>query len=785
MHATALREPAAGAPPAVLPAAGDQGRGRDTLLAAAVGLLLVAAPVGSLWLERPPAPFADSALATEFSAARAARHLERIAAEPHPVASAGHDRVRDYLVERLAGMGLDTRVERSVALRPSRRPPFTLASVENVVGTVPGAAGRKTVLVTAHYDSVAVGPGAGDNGAGVAVVLEAVRALRAGGPLKNGLTVLFTDAEESGLLGARAAVEDAEWARQVGVVINWDARGSEGPVLMFETSERNAQLIAELSRSGARPVTSSAMGRVYRMLAFGTDFTVFRRAGAPGLNFAFIDGAEVYHSRLDSPDRVNQATLQDAGGILSALLRHFGDLDLERASSEDATYFSLWGRGLVRYGSLVARAVAAAVMILALGVTLASFRRVEGRLGSWIAGAAGSLFAAAVTYVTAGALLWLATGNRRAGFLMTAYHRSEYNAAFVLIALAVSGGLYAVLRSRFDAVPLATGAWAPWLLLLLVAAVFAPETSYIFAWPLLASVGALALLARARGRAPSLPEGLGIGLLTAAAVSLVASLARLTLSAVGVGRARYVLIFVTLFMGLLLPAFELIRRRWPAVLPLYAGGVAAALLVAAAVRSGRSAERPQPNSLFYALNGSAEKAVWASFDDEPDEFTRPFLSADPADDNLAGFVPPAPMRYRVRSAPVLGVPLPDARVEDGPPLADRRTRRIHIRSMRGARVLSVSVNTLTGISAADVNGRTLPGAEKPGEWGFTYLNVPPEGIRLAVTTESDAPLTLTVYDQTQGLPSLPEFPDPVRPADYLPANLPYSDALVTSRVFSF
>jgi len=53
-----------------------------------------------------------------------------------------------------------------------------------------------------------VGPGAADDGAAVAAVLETVRALRTQAPLRNDLVVLLIDGEENGLLGAQAVVRD-------------------------------------------------------------------------------------------------------------------------------------------------------------------------------------------------------------------------------------------------------------------------------------------------------------------------------------------------------------------------------------------------------------------------------------------------------------------------------------------------------------------------------------------------------------------------------------------------
>jgi len=84
------------------------------------------------------------------------------------------------------------------------------------------------VLLVAHYDSVPTGPGANDDGVGVATLLETARALTASAPLQNDVIFLFTDSEETGLLGAQAFVTEHLWAKEVEVVLNFEGRGNGG-----------------------------------------------------------------------------------------------------------------------------------------------------------------------------------------------------------------------------------------------------------------------------------------------------------------------------------------------------------------------------------------------------------------------------------------------------------------------------------------------------------------------------------------------------------------------------
>ena len=98
-----------------------------------------------------------------------------------------------------------------------------------MIAWLPGIANSKAVMLVAHYDSVPNGTGASDDGAGVVALLETVRAVKSTAPLKNDVIFLFTDGEETGLLGANAFISEHPWAKDVGLVLNFEAREICGP----------------------------------------------------------------------------------------------------------------------------------------------------------------------------------------------------------------------------------------------------------------------------------------------------------------------------------------------------------------------------------------------------------------------------------------------------------------------------------------------------------------------------------------------------------------------------
>jgi hypothetical protein len=319
--------------------------GSSTAVVVFIILSLELVPFFAIRSLMPPNSLAETAPEKQFSSARAAKHVAALAKEPHPPGTVAHALVREYIVRELEKMGLAPRVKEAPSINavgPQGEP----VPVQNILARIPGTASGKAILMSAHYDTCPPGPGAADDSAGVAAILETLRALKAGPRLKNDVIVLITDAEEQGTVGGFAFVSEDEWAHDVGLALNFEARGNCGPSIMFETSGATVSLIREFARAAPRAVANSLTDTVYQQLPNGTDFTHFKNAGIPGFNFAFIDGWRAYHSPLDTPANLSEASLQHHGSYALLLTRHFGDMELNTADGDerpDAIYFNPWG----------------------------------------------------------------------------------------------------------------------------------------------------------------------------------------------------------------------------------------------------------------------------------------------------------------------------------------------------------------------------------------------------------------------------------------------------------
>ena len=121
---------------------------------------------------------------------------------------------------------------------------------------------------------------------------------------------------------------------------------------MFETSDHNRDLIRTVSNAARSPVANSLSYEIYKRLPNDTDFSVFKRAGYSGLNFAFIDGLVHYHTLMDSYENLDHGSLQHEGDYAVELTRRLGDSAQDTSRAEgNAVYFDILGWKLVSYST--------------------------------------------------------------------------------------------------------------------------------------------------------------------------------------------------------------------------------------------------------------------------------------------------------------------------------------------------------------------------------------------------------------------------------------------------
>ena len=452
--------------------------------------------------------------ASGFSAMNAAPYLEALAGEaiPRPAGSEQNLKTAEQITDWMTGFGYRVIPQPGFrTVRPAvrvRSPTGSDVQLTNLLAlpgpesdgtaetdseTFENDAGR-TVLVVAHYDSVPFGPGASDNGGGVAAAIEIARMLSRQ-PLRCEVGFLFTDGEELGLLGARLFERENPYFSRVGFVINLDARGTSGPSLMFETSGSSGDLIPIFSRASPQPRCSSLFYEIYRYLPNDTDFTVFREAEIPGFNFAYIGNVDHYHTAGDNLANFNWGSLQHHGGNVWGLLRELDQLtddagNLPLVSQAPSLVYSDWcGLWIYRWPASAGLGIAVLLTVLWLGFAVKSIR-----MYGWknLAISAAALALAFVLILALGtAVAWLAGLDNR---LATPWPRRPLFLilAVWLAALAVTCGLVALSekRLRLDTTSVALVGFA--VALAVLTSFLLPGASHLFLIP--ATAGALGLL---------------------------------------------------------------------------------------------------------------------------------------------------------------------------------------------------------------------------------------------------------------------------------------------------
>lgn len=309
--------------------------------------ILIVAIIASFLLEGPSKVKPKSS--SDFSAERVMTIIEDWGDAPHPIGSEQLEKVRDKIITKLTDIGLDVKVESgytSVTWSPSYK---RMAQVENIVAILPGdGSSDKTIVLCGHYDSVVEGPGAGDDGYAIASMIETVRLLKEQNRQHN-LLLLITDGEEYGLLGAKYHMENND-AENYAVLLNYEARGNEGPGIAFEWSENNYWLVNQVAKAYQKPVANSMSFEVYKLMPNSSDFTVFNKYNIKGINHAFIDGFSYYHHPQDDVQHLSPRSVQHTGENMYLAARHFLNADLDINQKGNATFFNFYGN-FIHYSS--------------------------------------------------------------------------------------------------------------------------------------------------------------------------------------------------------------------------------------------------------------------------------------------------------------------------------------------------------------------------------------------------------------------------------------------------
>ncbi len=779
-------------------------------------ILIVVIPIIGFHLNKAPRSVPDDAPLTEFSAVRAMKHLEHIASKPHSIGTNEHSKVRDYIVDELKKMGIEPEIQIAEVFYPTQ---FLAATVRNIIATLPGTETSKSVLIAGHYDSVIDSYGASDDGSAVVTMLETIRLLRLKEPFKNDIIFLFTDGEEIGLTGARAFIEEHLLAKNVGLVLNLESSGTNGPSMMFETSADNNWIISEFAKVVPFPIANSLSYEIYRNMPNDTDLTPFKNKGYKGFNFAYIENRFDYHTGGDNIKNTSIESIQHHGSYAAALTQHFAKIDLNNSEKGNAVYFNTIGKGFVHYSDKWIVPFLVLTCLTLLGILFIGIRRKIIRplrlLFGFFAFIIHLVIAPSIVTLIYFILIKYYPGN---DFRLLFYNQNLLLLGFVGIAIAVSFLFYKLalkgiklwqllpfvilmfllliwsglisLLTGFAAVGIAViiyflfrkptnvwelsfGSFISWTILMITASIMMPGVSYLFTWPLLFSLIPVGIYFLNKNHSEYSILQISLFLLFALPALLwLSNLTLMFLVAMGLKMAGGAILFTVLCLSLLIIHVEIITRIKPWFVPLISFSIGLFFLLYGSINLQYGERHKEQNSLILATNGNSNETFFTSLNGQTDEWTVDYLSEHPDTSKLNDFFPLGKRDFIKNTVVRENIPIPNLVVIRDSIIGSQRIVKFHINSSRKADNLFVYIKSNSDSIKVRINEsemKELKPVDKTEWYLIKYYAFPEEGIDMELRLLEKQNIEISLTDFIYGLPVLGEVKIKQRP-DYMMSN---------------
>mgnify|MGYP000341777257 CR=1 FL=1 len=570
----------------------------------------------------------------EFSIENALHHLKNISKEVHYSGSKNHKTVQNYIVRELEKMGLETHIQTQTAINKKW---VAGTTAENILARIKGSENGKALLLLTHYDSNPHSSlGASDAGSGVVTILEGIRAfLHKNQQPKNDLIILISDAEELGLLGAQAFVNEHDWAKEIGLVLNFEARGSGGPsYMLMETNGKNSKLLSEFMAAKPNyPAANSLMYSIYKKLPNDTDLTVFREdANINGFNFAFIGDHFDYHTAQDSYQRLDRETLVHQADYFTTTVNYFANSDLSNLNSEeDFVYVNFPFIKLLTYPFswvLIMFIFATAIFILLL-----FFGFLKDKLS--LKGILKGLFVFLLAMLTCGVgsfVLWKlillvhpAYKDILHGFTYNGY---QYIIAFVFLNIWSVFKVYKLLYKHEKTTDLLVGPIFIWLVLNYFIMTYLKGAGF-FIIPVFAAltIMAIAIFMNLKERA----KRILFTIISIPTLYIFAPLIKMFPVGLGLGILFVSGILIALIFGLMALTFHQRKTFW---MQKTVGFFAIIFFGLATYNSGFSEDNRKPNSIVYVENSDTKTAFFGTYNTTLDSYTKQFFKENEPQESL-------------------------------------------------------------------------------------------------------------------------------------------------------
>jgi hypothetical protein len=712
-----------------------------------------------------------------FSTQRALVHLKEITKKPHYIGSPEHEVVKNYIIKELEKLGLETQVQEGPILTDWG----TFTQPKNILARIKGTDNSKALMLLSHYDSKShASYGASDAGSGVVTILEGLRAfLNDNKKPKNDIIILISDAEELGLNGASLFVNHHPWAKDVGLVLNFEARGSGGPsYMLLETNGGNHNLIKGFITANPEfPVANSLAYSIYKKLPNDTDLTRFREDGdIEGFNFAFIDDHFDYHTALDNYDRLDRNSLEHQ---LTNLKSETDDIYFNVPLFKTVSYPFSWIFPMLSIAFLIFCA------LVFYGISKRTLKTTEIRKGFV------SLFGALLINGVIGFFAWKVLlfiypqyGEMLHGFT---YNGHAYIWAFSLLSIAICLWIYHKFYKPENTASLLV---APLLLWLLISAFVAFELkgASFFIIPVL--FGLVSLFVLVRQKKPSL---IVMAFLVLPALMILSPFVKMFPIGLGLKFLGASTLLSTLIFSLAIGVFGFFRRknRWSYGLFF----IALCFFIVAHLNSGFSEEHPKPNSLVYILDADDNSAMWATNDHILDDWTKDYLTDSPDrpvtlnKDTLSSKYNSAFTYTKKANIKPLKKPYIDKQLDTI--INHIRHVKLFISPQRLVHQLSFSADTKTHFLSFNVNGYEFPKdkdslvyANRKRKKLFSFHVADDNHLEMSFTVPATQKTKIILYETSYDMLDNKLFRVPKRPSHMIPKPFVVNDAVIIKKTIT-
>jgi hypothetical protein len=714
----------------------------------------------------PPPPVSENALPSEFSAARAMRHIEAIAQKPHPMGTPEHAVVHDYILRQLKAIGLNPSVQNTFAARHFGDVVF-MGEVENIIARLRGIESDGAILLMAHYDTVSTSPGAVDNGSGVAVLLEMMRALQSMEPLKNDVIALFTDGEESALLGSQAFVDENAWMSDIKIALNMGLL-YRGPAVIWAMSSENGWLVREWARSVSGSASSSSPFSAF--MVGDTDLTPFLKTGITGVHFLTSFSFPYYHTAGDRIEHLSPASIQHIGSQISELVHHVGNLNLENTKAPDRVYFTIMGKTLHYPASWIVP-LTVVVSILYFLILVVGIRKKTLRWGEMGIGIFAFLISLVASTSSMTLLFWIIRRTHLEYSLnphpLVSLWQPHFNGdylyliGFIAFTVSIVFASNSLFRKKAGVQALAMGGLFFWLMGAIVLSIVLPSSSYMFHWPLLFTLAAMVLSIIAKSNQEEKTGWKTSLLFILAAVSVLALWVPIiymfylwttfSLLAVLIGS-------VALVLGAIIPIMELFhfQKRW--IVPLIFLTIGVGFIIAGHILAYSEEIIQYTNLVGYWLDGDSGKANWVTSSGKLDQRQIPLFKVS----TIVPYSEIHPLGDESKNvltspAPVVSLQTPELFVKEDWHQDGKRFLLVHIMSFQQERLEVHLKPEPERLTIYDEKGKEgLPKTFSlidDGGWAYLRFDALPGGLDLELIVSSNEPVNILLIDVSTGLPS--------------------------------